>query len=184
MTQTTLRAAFTLIGALTLSLPALAEERVCTGRIGAIALDNVFVPDGATCVLAKTRLNGNIVVGTGARLTARSVTVNGSVQAEGAHTVIIDGRSMINGSVQLVQGYAATVTAATVGGTVLIDENTGPVAASRNRVTGDMQFFANRGGTTISENRINGNLQCKENAPAPTGFGNRAASKEDQCAGL
>lgn len=184
MAHTSLRVTLALIGAVTLAQPALAEERQCTGRIGAVALDNVFVPDGATCVLSKTRLNGNIVVGTGAKLTATSVTVNGSVQAEGASAVVINGRSIIGGSVQIVQGYAATVSAATIAGTVLIDENTGPVAATRNRVTGDMQFFANRGGTTVSENRINGNLQCKENSPAPMGFGNRAASKEDQCAGL
>jgi hypothetical protein len=164
--------------------PAFAEERVCTGRIGAIALDNVFVPDGATCVLAQTRLNGNIVVGNNARLTARSVTMNGSVQADGAQAVTIEGRSMIGGSVQIVQGYAASITAATIGGTVLVDENSGPVSASRNRVTGDMQFFANRGGVTVIDNRINGNLQCKENSPPPTGYGNRAASKEDECAAL
>lgn len=164
--------------------PAMAEERVCTGRIGAIALDNVFVPDGKSCVLAKTRLKGNVVVGTGATLTARSVTINGSVQAEGAQAVTIEGRSLIDGSVQIVQGYAASVTAATVGGTILVDENTGPVAATRNRVTGDIQLFDNQGGVTVVENRIKGNLQCKENSPPPTGYGNRAASKEDQCAGL
>ena len=182
-----LRFTLALIGATTLALPAMAEERQCTGRIGAVALDNVFVPNGATCVLSSSRLNGNIVVGTGATLTASSVTVNGSVQAEGARSVTINGRSIIGGSVQLVQGYAANVSGATVAGTILFDENTGPVVAYRNRVNGDVQLFANRGGATVSENQIKGNLQCKENTPAPTtgtGAGNRAASKEDQCAAL
>ncbi len=179
-----LSASIALAAGVFLSMPALAEERICTGRIGAIALDNVFVPDGKSCVLAQTRLNGNVVVGTGATLTANSVTINGSVQAEGARAVTIEGRSLIGGSVQIVQGYAASVTAATVGGTILVDENTGPVSASRNRVSGDIQLFANQGGVSVVDNRINGNLQCKENAPPPTGYGNRAASKEDQCAGL
>jgi hypothetical protein len=163
---------------------AFAEETICTGTIGAVALDNVFVPDGARCTLDRTRLNGNVVVGTGARLTARSVSVNGNVQAEGARQVTVSGRSMIGGSVQIVQGVGATVRGATIGGDVLVDEQTGAVIAERNRVTGSMQFFANTGGVSIVDNRINGNLQCKENNPAPTGGGNQAASKEDQCAAL
>jgi len=184
MKSHSLRLVIALVAGAACTAPALAEERICTGRIGAIALDNVFVPDGKTCELVQTRLNGNVVVGTGATLTARSVTMNGSVQAEGARSVKIEGRSMIGGSVQIVQGYAASVTAATVDGTIIVDDNNGPVVASRNRVKGDMQFFANGGGVTLVDNRINGNLQCKENAPPPVGSGNRAASKEDQCAGL
>jgi hypothetical protein len=38
--------------------------------------------------------------------------------------------------------------------------------------------------TSVMTNRMNGNLQCKENIPARPGSGNRAASKEDQCARL
>ena len=171
------------LGAL-LAAPAFAEERDCRGRIGAIQLDNVFVPDGATCVLEKTRLKGSLVVGTGGKLTAKSVSVNGNVQAEEALKVTITGRSMIGGSVQLVQGYEVNVTGAKVEGTILIDENTGPVTASRNRVNGDVQLFKNSGGARLVDNVIKGNLQCKENTPPPTGSGNVAASKEDQCARL
>lgn len=167
-----------------LSVPAMADERNCTGAIGAISLDNIFVPDGATCILTKTRLTGNIVVGIGGKLTARSVSVNGNVQAEEAQNVTIAGRSIIGGSVQLVQGYEVKVTGAKVEGTILIDENTGPVAASRNRVNGDVQLFQNSGGARLVDNVIKGNLQCKENSPPPTGSGNTAASKEDQCARL
>jgi hypothetical protein len=168
------------LGAL-LTAPAFAEERNCTGTIGAISLDNVFVPDGATCVLNKTRLKGNIVVGSRSKLTATSVSVNGNVQAEDAQNVTIEGRSIIGGSVQVVQGYAVKVTGAKVEGTILIDENTGPVVASRNRVNGDLQLFQNSGGARLVDNIIGGNLQCKENTPPPTGQGNRADSKEDQC---
>lgn len=171
------------VGAM-LSLPAMAEERACRGEIGAIALDNVFVPDGATCTLTKTRLKGSIVVGTGSKLTAKSVSVNGNVQAEEAQNVTITGRSMIGGSVQVVQGYEVKVTGAKVEGTILIDENTGPVMASRNRVNGDVQVFQNSGGSRLVDNIIKGNLQCKENTPPPTGSGNVATSKEDQCARL
>jgi hypothetical protein len=51
-------------------------------------------------------------------------------------------------------------------------------------VGGNLQAFANSGGVTVIGNLIKGNLQCKENLPPPVGGGNRASSKEDQCAGL
>ncbi len=184
MSRTSLPVAVAIAIGAVLATPAFAEERNCTGTIGAIALDNVFVPDGAICVLKKTRLNGNVVVGTNARLTAISVTVNGNVQAEGAQSVTIEGRSTIGGSVQVVQGYGVTVTGAAIKGNVLIDDNNGPVLAKRNRVNADMQLFQNSGGARLVDNAIKGNLQCKENSPPPTGSGNTAASKEDQCAGL
>ncbi|HMM84362.1 hypothetical protein [Azohydromonas sp.] len=46
---------------------------------------------------------------------------------------------------------------------------------------GNLQAFKNYGGLALANNRMKGNLQCKENIPSPTGGGNRAASKEDQC---
>ena len=161
--------------------PAAAEERVCTGYIGAVSLDNIFVPDGASCTLDRTRAKGNIVVGTGAALSARSVAVNGNLQAEGADHVRVYGRSTFGGSVQLVQGSSASIEQARIEGDILFDENTGPMAAHANVLGGNLQAFKNMGGVKLTNNRMKGNLQCKENIPAPTGSGNTAASKEDQC---
>ena len=62
MKSHSLRLVIALVAGAACTAPALAEERICTGRIGAIALDNVFVPDGKTCELVQTRLNGNVVV--------------------------------------------------------------------------------------------------------------------------
>lgn len=166
------------------SLPAWAEERRCTGSIGAVSLDNIFVPDGATCTLTKTRAKGSVVVGTGARLTAKGVSINGNIQAEGARFVRITSSSIIGGSVQVVQGYEGTIKNSRVNGDVQFDENTGPVTAVSNNVGGNMQVVANSGGVELINNQMKGNLQCKENSPPPTGYGNRAAGKEDQCARL
>ncbi|WP_088286908.1 hypothetical protein [Ideonella sp. A 288] len=166
------------------SSPAWAEEFTCRGTVGAVALDNVFVPDGATCLLQRTRLTGSIVVGTGATLLATSVTVNGNIQAEGANAVTVGGASIIGGSVQIVQGGSATVDRARINGDLYFDENRAPVAASRNIVGGNLQAFNNTGGVRLEGNRMNGNLQCKANMPAPTGAGNVSPSKEDQCARL
>jgi hypothetical protein len=166
------------------ALPAAAEEYRCTGRVGAVALDNIFVPDGASCVLERTRAKGNIVVGTGASLLATSVSVNGNLQAEGAADVSVAGRSTFGGSVQIVQGGSASIRRARITGDLLFDENTGPLLARENVIGGNLQAFKNMAGVRLVENRMNGNLQCKENIPAPTGSGNIAASKEDQCARL
>jgi hypothetical protein len=166
------------------SLPAAAEEFVCTGRVGAIALDNIFVPDGASCVLDRTRAKGSIVVGDGASLTATSVAITGNLQAEGAADVRVGGASTFGGSVQIVKGGSASIAGARVNGDIQFDENVGPLSARSNIVGGNVQVVKNFGGVSLLNNRIKGNLQCKENIPAPTGSGNRAASKEDQCARL
>lgn len=170
--------------AFAVSTPALAEEFVCTGAVGAVALDNIFVPDGSTCTLTGTRAKGNIVVGTGATLDATSIKINGNIQAEGSASVRVVGTSSVGGSIQIVQGGAATVERVLVTGSILFDANNGPLRAVGNRVGADLQAFQNTGGVQISNNRIDGNLQCKSNSPAPVGSGNRAASKEDQCAAL
>lgn len=161
-----------------LGLSAAAEEYRCTGRVGAVQLDNVFVPDGASCLMERTRVKGNVVVGQGARLSAHSIVVNGNLQAEGAADV------RVGGSVQIVQGRSASISRARINGDRLFDENVGPLAAGGNTLGGDLQAFKNMAGVQLSSNRIKGHLQCKENIPAPTGSGNTAASKEDPCARL
>ncbi|MDQ3112687.1 MAG: hypothetical protein M3Q84_01115, partial [Actinomycetota bacterium] len=51
--------------------PALADDRVCTGTIGAVSIDgDVVVPDNATCKLEGTKVDGNVKVNNGATLIA------------------------------------------------------------------------------------------------------------------
>ena len=144
--------------------PALAEERACRGTIGATTVDNLRVPQGATCTLSGTRVKGTVKVERGATLKASRISVIGNVQAEGAATVNL-AASAVGGSVQIVQGKNSKL--------------------DRNSVKGDVQYFENRGAISITNNRIDGNLQCKENTPRPTGGGNIVqGNKEDQCARL
>lgn len=164
-----------------LSSAALAEETRCTGTIGAVYLDNIFVPDGARCVLDRTRAKGNIVVGTGSTLAARSVSINGNLQAEGADSVRVSGNSTFGGSVQIVQGGAATIVGARINGDLQFDDNVAALSAEYNVIGGNLQAVKNYGGLSLIGNRMKGNLQCKENIPPPTGGGNVAASKEGQC---
>ena len=164
---------------------AVAEERTCRGKIGAATVDNVRVPQGASCTLNRTYVKGTVKVERKATLRATNVRVIGNVQGENARRVKVVNGSRLGGSVQVVQGGAAKVADSVVTGDILYDDNVGMLRALRNRVGGSVQAFQNTGGVQISNNVINGNLQCKENVPAPTGGGNRVGgNKEDQCARL
>jgi hypothetical protein len=181
------------LGVLVVALPlsvllpanAAAEERTCRGTIGAATVDNLRVPQGATCVLEGTRVEGTAKVERDAVLRAKGVRVIGNVQGENAHRVKVVQESRVGGSVQVVQGHAAKVADSRIKGDILYDENNGPLRVLRSRVGEDVQAFQNTGGVRIEGNVIDGNLQCKTNNPPPTGGGNTVhGNKEDQCAGL
>jgi hypothetical protein len=177
--------AFVIAGsALTLAqAPAtLAEERTCRGTIGAKTVDNLRVPDGASCTLNGTYVKGTVKVERNATLFADGVRVVGNVQAENARKVVVVDGSRIGGSVQVVQSDIAKVRDSRINGDILIDENSARNTIRMNVVGGDVQAFQNSGGVYIYDNRIDGNLQCKANAPRPEGDGNVVqGNKEDQC---
>jgi hypothetical protein len=159
-----------------------AEETVCRRTIGDRALDNVRVPDGATCTLEGTTVEGTIKIESDGVLVAIGVDVIGNVQGEDARNVVVRGRSSINGDVQVVQGMRGRVVNSEIGGDILYDEQGGRVVVRNSRIGGDVQAFQNSGGVLIADNVIDGNLQCKENDPRPTGGDNRVeGNKEDQC---
>jgi hypothetical protein len=174
---------FALAALSSFSMTAFAEETVCRGTIGARSLDNVIVPENASCTLQGTKLKGTLKVSNGASLQANAANINGNVQAEGALNVKLTD-SQIGGSIQIKQGGAASINTSWVKGDIQFDENLLPLSAYKNTVGGSIQVMKNSGGAALNGNIIDGNLQCKENAPAPVGSGNRATSKEDQCASL
>ncbi len=157
-------AALVTVSALVGASPAMAEERTCRGSIGAVTLDNVRVPQGATCRLDGTVVQGTIKIENNARLYATDVRIVGNIQGENHRRVEVRS-SRVGGSIQIVQGENALL--------------------RNNRVGQDVQSFENNGTQRFTLNHINGNLQCKENVPAPTGGGNTVGgNKEDQCANL
>jgi hypothetical protein len=158
-----------------------AEETTCRGTIGARTVDNLRVPQGATCALNETKVKGTVKVERRARLRATRVRVIGNVQAENAASVVLRN-SRVGGSVQIVQGGRARVLSSNVGDDILFDEQRRSLAANDNEIGGSLQAFQNTGGIEIFRNSIDGNLQCKENTPRPTGGGNIVqGNKEDQC---
>ena len=58
------------------------------------------------------------------------------------------------------------------------------MVANNNTVEANLQAVQNEGGVELTGNTIAENLQCKENNPPPTGGGNTAGDREDQCANL
>ena len=164
---------------------AMAEEFTCRGTVGATTLDNVRVPQGATCVLEGTKAEGTVKVERNATLKAKHVRVIGNVQGENARLVKVIRNSRVGGSVQVVQGRSAVIRGSRVNADILYDDNNRSVRAVNNQVGGNIQAFQNSGGVRIARNTVDGNLQCKENHPKPTGGGNTVhGNKEDQCSRL
>ena len=191
-TQTTfLTAVFALalaVAALLAAAPAAqAEERVCRGTIGATTVDNLLVPQGATCTLNGTRVEGTVKVERNATLTATGVRVKGNVQSEGFKNITLRQNSVVVGSVQLengLRGGYGRVLNSKVNGDLQFFQNDARMVARGNTIYANLQANQNKGGLVIKNNRIAENLQCQSNNPAPTGGGNTAGDKEGQCARL
>jgi len=158
----------------------------CTGPVGAITVENVRVPDNATCILTGTRVEGNVYLERGATLHAYRVRVDGNIQTvEPAAQVNVYPGSFVGGNIQIVQSGSSGVHGVDIDGDLQFDANRSVLAAGRNTIGGNLQAFQNTGGVFITGNTIDGNLQCKQNVPAPLGGGNTVlGSAEDQCAVL
>lgn len=161
------------------------NDATCTDTLGQITVDNLRVPDEATCTLNGTRLLGTLKVGRNATLWASGIQVNGNIQAENAATVDVRATSFVGGSIQIKQGSAAHIESTRIKGDLQFDANRSTLTATGNIIGGNLQAIQNTGGITLQQNIIDGNLQCKENRPAPTGGDNIVkGSKEDQCTGF
>lgn len=165
-----------------------ADDTTCTGPLTG-RHDNVIVPSSAVCVLTDARLKGSVYVQRNGAVTISGRTfVNGNVISEdGGRYVRIDGPSVrVGGNVQIKYNYetSALQPGTTIGGSLQYVENPGALFVTGVFIGSDLQLFKNTGGATLTGNTIRQNLQCKENAPAPSGNGNVAGDKEDQCRGL
>jgi hypothetical protein len=161
---------------------ALADDYPCTGEVGAITVDNLYVPQSATCTLIGTRVQGNIFVENNATLLADNVHVDGNIQAEYAAKVNVYPGSFVGGSIQIVQSGESAIHGVDIDSDLYFDDNNGFLNLANNTIGGNLQAFQNTGGVSIISNTIGANLQCKENVPPPTGGGNIVeGNMEDQC---
>lgn len=174
----TLAMAMLLVG----NYDALADDYTCTGTVGVVTVDNLRVPQNATCTLIGTRVEGNIFVENNATLLADDVRVDGNIQAENARKVNVYPGSFVGGSIQIVQSGESAIHGVEIDSDLYFDDNSGFLNAANNTIGGNLQAFQNTGGVSIISNTIGGNLQCNANVPPPTGGGNTAdGDMEDQC---
>jgi predicted aconitase with swiveling domain len=132
-------------------------------------------------------LSGGSVAGEILGKQANSVSVSGvnnpgGIIAEETAALVVSGTTTTK--IEALKGGSATITGNTINGGIKFEELIGAVSASGNSVNGNFEAYKNIGGADFTNNSSTGNMQCKENDPAPTGSGNTATSKEDQCAGL
>jgi hypothetical protein len=164
-----------------------AEERVCRGTISATTVDNLGVPQGASCTLNGTRVEGTVKVERNARLTANGIRVKGNVQSEGFKNIVLRQASVVVGSVQLENGLSdgsGRVINTRINGDLQFFSNEARMIARGNTILANFQANQNMGGLVIENNRVAENLQCQSNSPPPTGGNNTAGDKEGQCARL
>lgn len=165
--------------------PPLTGDVSCVGlTIGALRLDNVDVPDNASCTLVGTIINGTLAVGANARLIAQNINITGDLTSDSAAVLSVSGTSAVGGTVQVQRGPGADLRDIAITGDLQIDAMTGPVYAFGNKVLGNLLATANRGKLILAGNQMGGAMQCTDDLPAPTGAGNIASLKQGQCAGL
>ena len=131
-----------LAGSLAVPAAAAAEERECAGAIGAESVDNLRVPEGATCMLDGHARQGHRQGRARRHLQANAIEVIGNVQGEGAADVVVRG-SRVGGSVQVKQGGAAETSGTRVTGDIQYDQQTGALRVADNLVGGSVQVVAN-----------------------------------------
>jgi hypothetical protein len=164
-----------------------AEERTCRGTIGSTMVDNLRVPQGASCTLNGTKVEGTVKVERNATLVANTIRVKGNLQSEGFKNITLRQNSVVVGSVQLengLDGGSGRVLNSKVNGDLQFFSNDARMIARGNTLLANFQANQNTGGLVIENNRIAENLQCQSNNPPPTGGGNTAGDKEGQCARL
>lgn len=160
-----------------------AADYQCTGSLGAIHVDNLIVPQNASCTLNGTVVNGNVTIRTNATLNAYDLQVNNDVKADGATSVSIHAGSSVGGNLQIAHSGAADIQSVDIRHNMVFNENDKSLNAANNTIGGTLQATKNTGGVSINSNTIDDNLQCKENVPPPVGSGNIVGGNmEDQCA--
>lgn len=155
----------------------------CNGVLGAITVDKVNVPAGASCTLEGTRVRGDVKIARGATLLAVGARVMGNVQAEDAEAVTLRAATDVVGDVQVKRRATVVLEGAQIGGDLQIEEAGASLVATdseiggdlqltkaegatitRMRVFGDLQLVENRAALVVAESAVRGNLQIEKNA--------------------
>ncbi|MBV5260098.1 hypothetical protein FLX56_16925 [Synechococcus moorigangaii CMS01] len=88
-----------LLGLLGLS-PAQAQVIQCKGSLGAIAIGDLEVPSGATCILRQTTVRGDIVVQPRGTLIANGAVIQGNIWAKQAQSLNLSASTQVTGTIE------------------------------------------------------------------------------------
>ena len=154
------------------------------------AHDNLVVPEGSTCTLVATQVQGNVKVDKGASLLAIAASIRGNVEGNDVAFVLLRFEMQVGGNVQVKGGAPGTATgfdinvrvgatrssrataraagqtfidAATVGGDVDVLESSGFVEFEFNTVGGNATGAENSGGLSDLGNTVTGNMKVEKN---------------------
>ena len=150
--------------------PAQAQVDVtCTGALANTVVQNVVVPQGATCTLTDMTVRGNVEVKELARLTTRRGSINGDVIVESGGIARLN-RGNINGGIIGNGARLVNISGTTIAKDVVVNESVSLVIAAGARV-GSVEVLKG-GGASINGTTIRGNLKFEENAGAVSASGN------------
>ncbi len=128
-----------------------------------------------------TFVDGDVQVKRRASVSILNTIIDGNLQVEESGASLVASDSRINGDLQVKKANSADLARVFVRGNIQLEENRGALASDRADVRSNFHVVKNTGGVRLTSNTIAQSLQCKENGPAPTGSGNVAGEKEEQC---
>ena len=142
------------------------------------------IPRDTKCVISDLFVAGNLRLDAGASVVGSDIRVNGNVEAKGADQLTLTD-ALIFGDLRFEDGGSVSLRESHVDGKVELKSNLGSIELQDNVIDDEAKLEKNRGGPfRVVGNTIDGKLECKENDPPPTGSGNVADEKTDQCSGL
>jgi len=146
----------------------------CTGPLPPGTYANVIAAAG--CVIdGSETISGNVTVRSGGSLTMTDATVGGSLQANGATALSVEGAVIdTNVTVQNNPAGVSLFAGNTVRGNLQLQLNASFTFVEANTVGGNLQVQRNTGGGFLSINNVHGNCGLQSNSPAITGFSNIA----------
>jgi hypothetical protein len=157
-----------------------APNTECRDTIGPVLIEGtIVVPDGETCTLEGTVVDGLIVVGTGSTLIAQGVevikagTVN--IQAYGAARIEVTGlllpgetevpeelRTSLLGGIQAIAGGTVIISDTELGGGFQALNNSGPVVLTDSFAEGAVELGKNTGGVSITGSFLGEGVEISE----------------------
>jgi hypothetical protein len=169
--------------------PAAQAAMACTTTLTNVAIaTDVVVPSGATCVLERVTVRGNVsALPEASLLLDQSTRVQGNITAIGAQFLSV-ANSLVGGNVIVLNTDSWLITFSTIGGNAILRGASVIWDMEVNKVGGNVSVTSNTGlFFTIRDNTIGGVLTCTNNSPAPTNgtIPNTAVGgKKGQCASL